>query len=47
MEVKGICSVCGKAAFMRTCVICGAQVCTQHFDPVTSTCSSCRAGRKI
>ncbi|HHW05661.1 MAG TPA: orotate phosphoribosyltransferase [Methanothermobacter sp.] len=41
MEVKGICSLCGKVAFLHTCRLCGAMVCPDCYVPELGVCRIC------
>ena len=47
MEVQGICSICGKAAKMYSCSICGALVCSQCYAIDLGVCKPCKARLKL
>lgn len=39
--LKGICDYCGNVGFIHTCVLCGAKVCKEHYNPERRLCSKC------
>ncbi|AXV38206.1 MAG: orotate phosphoribosyltransferase [Methanobacteriaceae archaeon] len=47
MEVKGICTICGKAAKLYTCSFCGSLVCQECIDSKRGVCKLCQGRLKI
>ncbi len=48
MERPGLCVICGRVADPAyTCMLCGAIVCSEHFDMEKGVCNRClsRTGR--
>ncbi|TGC07875.1 orotate phosphoribosyltransferase [Methanolobus halotolerans] len=41
MERTGLCSICGRASKMHTCMLCGRLVCDQCYDFVRNVCIRC------
>lgn len=41
MEVKALCDYCKKPSFVYTCHICGARVCSEHFNSRLGLCFKC------
>ncbi|MDD3454596.1 orotate phosphoribosyltransferase [Methanothermobacter tenebrarum] len=41
LEVRGLCSLCGKVAFLHTCRLCGALVCSDCYVPELGVCRIC------
>ncbi|MDD2438600.1 MAG: hypothetical protein PHD41_00020 [Methanosarcinaceae archaeon] len=46
MEVMGICAICGRAAKLYTCPLCGKLVCGQCMDQKRGMCLSCTQGTR-
>jgi hypothetical protein len=45
MDLMGLCSICGKPGIMFTCMLCGRQVCSDHFDKNQGICTICKTGK--
>ncbi|QHN05933.1 orotate phosphoribosyltransferase [Methanothermobacter sp. THM-1] len=43
MHLKGICSLCGRADFLHTCRLCGANVCSECYIADMGVCRICRS----
>lgn len=46
MEVMGICAICGRAAKLYTCSLCGILVCEQCMDHRKGVCLHCAHGKR-
>ncbi|MDD3043042.1 MAG: hypothetical protein PHW56_08910 [Methanosarcinaceae archaeon] len=46
MEVMGICAICGRAAKLYTCPLCGKLVCGQCMDLRKGVCLHCTYGKR-
>jgi len=46
MELMGVCNICGTAAKLYSCMLCGRMVCSEHFDARKGVCVVCLRGRK-
>jgi len=47
-ELSGLCAICNKPSRnLNTCQSCGAQVCSEHYDPKSGRCSRCQRGLQI
>ncbi len=42
---QGLCDICGKAAILQTCPLCGRRVCSEHFNGEKGVCIQCLRGR--
>ncbi|MGB9938044.1 MAG: orotate phosphoribosyltransferase [Methanobacterium sp.] len=49
MELKGICSICGRPGKMHTCTLCGSLVCSNCYDTPKGICKLCKRnpGKRI
>ncbi|MEW6010197.1 MAG: orotate phosphoribosyltransferase [Methanobacterium sp.] len=47
MELTGICNICGNAAKMHTCSICGTYVCSQCYYLDSGVCVICKKRLKL
>ncbi|WP_370004958.1 orotate phosphoribosyltransferase [Methanothermobacter sp. KEPCO 2] len=43
MQLKGICSLCGRADFLHTCRLCGSMVCSGCYSAELGVCKLCRS----
>jgi hypothetical protein len=43
MELKALCDYCGKPAIVHSCRLCGARVCSEHFNAELGLCFKCAA----
>jgi len=41
LEIRGICSLCGRPGKMYTCTLCGSIVCGSCYNLQRSVCKSC------
>lgn len=41
MDLKGLCSICGKPDAFLTCILCGKIVCKGCYDLNNNICSKC------
>ncbi|MFY9638535.1 MAG: orotate phosphoribosyltransferase [Methanobacterium sp.] len=41
MEIRGICSICGRPGKMYTCTLCGSIVCGNCYNIQKGVCRSC------
>lgn len=44
MDLMGLCSICGKPGVMRTCHLCGKNVCQNCYDSMHDVCNRCKRG---
>ncbi|MGC9516612.1 MAG: hypothetical protein ACP5C3_02820 [Methanomicrobiales archaeon] len=47
MEVRGICSICGKAGKVYSCSFCGSLVCHECYDASRGVCKLCQGRTRI